>query len=254
MTTLLFRTAPLLLAASALSGCFLEDAALTARDSLEETRDFEPGGTFRLENINGSVTVETWDQERIYIEAVKSATSQRSLDAIKIEIDGEGDLVEVRTRVPRRRSFFGRIGKVEYLVRLPAEARVVVVTVNGKLHIGGIAGRVQASTVNGTVEIYDVSGEVEASAVNGSIEAIYRQADSDGRHHFSTVNGGVTLSLPPDAGGRVEAHTVNGTVQTDFPLEVRGKFRGRHLEGRIGEGRGSFDINTVNGSVTINKS
>jgi DUF4097 and DUF4098 domain-containing protein YvlB len=254
MRSLLIRITPLLAVLPALSGCFLEEAALAAHDRLEETRSFEPGGTFRLENINGSVTVETWEQDQVRIEAEKSATSDRSLDAIKIEIDGEGDLVEVRTRVPRRRSIFGSIGKVDYLIRLPAQARVEVETVNGKLYIEGIAGRVRASTVNGTVEIQDLSGEAEASTVNGGIEASYREADPDGRHHFSTTNGGVRLTLPPNVSGRFEASTVNGSIRTDFPLEVHGRFGGRRLDGRLGEGRGSFDINTVNGSVTIDKS
>ena len=232
-------------------GCFLEEVTMAAREQIEETRPFEAGGTFRLENVNGTVTIESWDQDSVYIEAEKAANSEDALESIEVEIDGEGDWVEVKTRLPRSRSFFGSGGKVDYFVKIPTRAKIQVETVNGKLQVDGIEGQVRASTVNGSVHIFDVSGEVESSTVNGSIEATYLDVDTDGRHRFSTTNGSVTLRLPTDASGEFEARTVNGSIQTDFPLEISGKFGHRRLRGRLGEGNGTFDISTVNGSVKI---
>jgi DUF4097 and DUF4098 domain-containing protein YvlB len=235
-----------------LSACFLGEHTMAARDHFEETVDFTPGGTFRLDNVNGEVVIETWERSEVRIEAEKAAASERTLREIQIQIDRLGDQVEVRTRFPRRRSFFGRMGKVDYRIRVPAEARVDVETVNGKLQVEGIRGRVKASTVNGSIEIEDVAGEAEVATVNGSIRARYLEVDPDGRNRFSTTNGSVRLRLPPDVSGDFEARTVNGSIQTDFPLEVSGKL-GRRLRGRLGEGRGSFEISTVNGSVRIEK-
>jgi DUF4097 and DUF4098 domain-containing protein YvlB len=233
------------------TGCFIEEVALASRETLEETRAFDSGGTFRLENVNGTVTIETWSEETVRITAEKAANNERALEAIEIDIDGEGDWVEVKTHLPRSRMFFGSGGKVDYRITLPAKARVEVETVNGKLDVEGIEGLVRASTVNGSVEVARVSGEVETSTVNGSIKATYLDVDPDGRHRFSTTNGSVTLYLPPDASGEFEAQTVNGSIKTDFPLEVTGKFGSRRLRGRLGDGRGTFDISTVNGSVRI---
>jgi DUF4097 and DUF4098 domain-containing protein YvlB len=201
--------------------------------------------------VNGTVTIEAWEQDSIYIEAEKAANSEEALESIEVEIDGEGDWVEVKTRLPRSRAFFGSGGKVDYFVKIPAQAKIQVETVNGKLQVEGIEGQVRATTVNGSVHIFDVSGEVESSTVNGSIEATYLDVDADGRHRFSTTNGSVTLRLPIDASGEFEARTVNGSIETDFPLEVSGKFGHRRLRGRLGEGSGTFDISTVNGSVKI---
>lgn len=245
--SIVLALAPLLL-----SGCFLDEHAMAARDRFEDTVKFEPGGTFRLENVNGEVLIETWDRPEVSIEAEKAASSERVLKEIDVEVDRLGDQVEVRTRFPRRRSFFGRMGKVDYRIRMPTEARVDVETVNGKVRVEGIRGRVKASTVNGAIEIDDAAGEVEVSTVNGSIKARYLDVDKDGRNRFSTTNGSVRLELPPGVSGDFEARTVNGSIETDFPLEVTGKV-GRRLRGRLGEGRGSFEISTVNGSVRIEK-
>jgi DUF4097 and DUF4098 domain-containing protein YvlB len=235
------------------TGCFMDEVAHAARDHFERDVAFEPGGTFRLENVNGSVVIETWDQAQIRIEADKRAPSERLLEEIEIDVEQVGDLVEVKTRLPRRFLGFGQPGKVDYRIRLPRHVRADVETVNGKLEVEGVRGRLQASTVNGSVALRDVGGEVEASTVNGSIEAHYAEVASDGAHRFSTTNGGVRLYLPPDVGGAFEARTVNGSIETDFPLEVKGRV-GKRLEGRLGEGRGSFRVTTVNGSVRLIRS
>jgi DUF4097 and DUF4098 domain-containing protein YvlB len=241
----------LLLAGALASGC-VGHGELTARDSVEETRPLEPGGTFRLQNTNGRVTVTTWDESQVRIEAERAAATERGLDEIEIDVRGEGDRVEVTTRLPKA-LLFGHAGSVEYHVTVPRLARLEIETVNGRLSIEGVTGSVNASTVNGSLEITDASGEVEASTVNGSIKTHIEKTDPTGRNSFSTVNGSVTLYLPADVSGTFDAHTVNGSIRTDFPLEVTGRW-GKRLEGRLGDGRGHYEIETVNGSVRIRES
>jgi DUF4097 and DUF4098 domain-containing protein YvlB len=234
------------------AGCIVGDGVLAARDNFEETRPFRPGGTFELENTNGPITIATWDEDRVRIEAERAATTERLLEKIEIDVSGEGDRVRVKTRLPRRWPL-GTSGSVSYHVTLPRQARLELETVNGRVEVEGISGEVRASTVNGRVEITRTAGAIEASTVNGSIEVSYDEADADGHHSFSTTNGSVTLYLPADVSGRFEARTVNGSIRTDFPLEVKGRI-GKRLEGRLGDGRGSYEIHTVNGSVKIRES
>jgi len=238
----------LLAAVVVLPGCFVDEVVLSARDRVEETRPFNPGGTFRLENSNGSIQIDTWDEPRVRIEAEKAASDRTTLEATRILVEGEGDRVEVRTRHPRR-FLFGPSGKVDYHVTLPARARIEVENVNGRLKITGIEGRVRASTVNGSVEVREAAGEVDVSAVNGSVEARCSEIDPRGRSRLSTTNGSVTLYLPRDASGEFEASTVNGRIRTDFDLDT--DRRGRRLRGRLGKGDARFDLSTVNGSIGI---
>jgi DUF4097 and DUF4098 domain-containing protein YvlB len=181
--------------------CFVDDVVLSARDRVEETRRFDPGGTFRLENANGSVEIDTWDEPRVRIEADRAARDRDALEATRVLVEGEGDRVQVRTRHPRR-FLPGRGGRVDYRVTLPARARVEVETVNGRLQIRGVDGRVRASTVNGSVAVREAAGEVDVSSVNGSIEARCGAIDPRARNRLSTTNGSVTLYLPRDAGAR----------------------------------------------------
>jgi hypothetical protein len=234
-----------------LAGCVGGDFGMRFRATVDETRPLAANGKFSLENTNGSVRIVVWDEARVRIEAVKRAGSERALEELKVEIEGEGDSLSVRTRYPRPR-WMGNAGAVEYRVSVPRSARVRVSDVNGRVEVDGVLGSVHASTVNGSVDLAGVGGPVEASAVNGSVEADVARVDPSSRNELHTTNGSVRLTLPRDASADVEAHTVNGGVHCDFDLADLHKSR-RKIEGRIGAGGARFELGTVNGSAHIDR-
>jgi hypothetical protein len=235
----------------ALGGCVGGDFGTPFQASVDETRPLDAAGELSLENTNGRVRVAAWDEPRVRIEAVKHAATERGLDELKVEIEGEGSRVAVRTRHPRG-GWLGGGGKVDYRVSVPRGARVRVGTVNGRVEVDGVAGTVRASTVNGSVEGARLGGEVEASAVNGSVEVALERVAPSGRSRLSTTNGSVRLTLPRDASADVEARTVNGSVRCDFDLDGARKTR-KKVEGRIGGGGARFELATVNGSARIDR-
>ena len=246
-----FTPAILIAATTFLPACFMGDFALKERASLVETRALNADGTFHLKNINGRVEVATWSEPKVRIEAEKAATSDQALKLVEITIEGQGSRVDVITH-QRRHGFFGPPSKVDYRVTVPEGARVEVETVNGSVELERLRGAIRASTVNGSMHIDDAHGAVEATTVNGSIHATYATPAGDSRNRFSTTNGSVTVSVPKDCSGEFEAQTVNGGISTDFPFEVSGKWGPKQLRGKLGDGKGSFEITTVNGSVRIN--
>ena len=240
-------------AALVVSGCLHggDWGGARVKASLNESRPLAKDGRFSLDNTNGRIEVTGWDQAQVKIEATKRAGSERALEELRIEIDGEGDAVRVRTRYPRPR-WLGGSARVDYVVHVPRTARVSVENVNGRVEISDVAAEVEASTVNGSVEIRDAVGEVEASTVNGKVEASLSRVDPRGRSRLRATNGSVRLTLPADANAEIEASTVNGGIACDFDLDGGRKTR-RKLEGRIGSGGARFDLGTVNGSVNIDR-
>jgi DUF4097 and DUF4098 domain-containing protein YvlB len=238
----------------ALAGCVDGSGFPAVHETVVETRALDPGGVFTLENVNGRVTVTTWSEPRVKIEAEKAASSEARLRELRVEIDGEGHRVDVRTRMPGGTWIFGGGGsRVQYRITLPEGAQVRVGTVNGGVEVTGVAGELRASTTNGSVEVTDAAGVVEASTVNGGIRARYRVVDPESRHSFSTTNGSINVSVGQGAGGRVEASTVNGSIENDVPLESTSRATRRRLEGRLGKGSGSLHLNTINGSIHLRK-
>ncbi len=250
------RTALAVLASLALVGC-IGPGGFPGGNAYHETvdlaRPLSPNGEVTLDNTNGRVRVATWDEARVRIEATKGAPREEMLREIEIVVEGEGDRVAIRTRLPRRRHFFGPGGQVEYHLTVPRGARVSVKNVNGAVELDGVEGGVRASTVNGSVEAARLAGEVDASTVNGSVEVSMARVAEDGHNRLGTTNGTVRLTLPRDASANVEAGTVNGSAHCDFDLDEGARVSRRKVEGRIGRGGARFELRTVNGSASIDR-
>jgi len=222
------------------------DASAKAREDFEKVVPFSAGGQFSIKNDNGSITIKTWNEDSIRIEAEKTAKDQEGLKDIDIAVTGSGDSVSVETVHQRRNNR----GSVSYTITLPVDVNVDAETSNGSVNVKGVHGHLEVRSVNGSLKLEDIAGDIDARTTNGGILARYTEA-AEGRHSFHTTNGSVRIYLPAGAGGELDAQTVNGSITTDFPITVTRMSR-RHLKGSFGGGGGAtYEIETVNGSVKI---
>lgn len=216
-------------------------------ETIEQEVPLDPGGDFSITNVNGAISVESWNQPMVRIVATKKAKNQEQLDRLEVSIDGAGGAVRVETRYDG--STRNVKGGVSYRITVPAEVELRVETVNGSLNVEKVQGRVEAHSVNGSVKVLDLAGSALVKTTNGSIEVRYVTAANDS-HEFTSTNGSVRLYLPSDAGGQLNAQTSNGRVSVDFPTSG-GSTNRRRFEGSFGSGSGDYRIKTVNGSVKI---
>jgi DUF4097 and DUF4098 domain-containing protein YvlB len=220
----------------------------------DQSYTMDSDGRVGLENINGDVTIEVWDQNEVRVYAVKSASSPERLAALRIEVDATADRVFVDTRYPNSRDLSSedRHGhsKVEYSLTVPRFALLDgIELVNGDLLVDGVEGGIGSQTVNGNVVVRGGDGEMEIETVNGRIELDFASTMTE-EVELSSVNGTIEVVLNGSAEIRVE--TVNGSIRNDYGIEVKkGKYVGASMEGTVGGGGPMLDIETVNGSVTI---
>ncbi|HQF38626.1 MAG TPA: hypothetical protein PK322_05855, partial [Opitutaceae bacterium] len=215
-------------------------AAVTA--TVTETRPLAVTGEVVVENVNGPITIETWDKPEVRLEAVKSAGSQADLDALELRIDSSERRFSVKTvYLDKDGSWlkkFTNTGEVRYTLTVPHTATLrQLETVNGGITVANAHGRVTAKTVNGRVEARGLRHEVELSAVNGAVLAEFDAVADKQDIVLNGVNGLVELRLPAGAGAQLEASTVNGAIENDFGLAATTRgWVGRTLEGTIGDG------------------
>ena len=96
--------------------------ALSGNNVTEEFHKTVPlnaSGRVSLENVNGNVEITGWDKNEVQIDAVKSARDQQRLDEAKIEVEGSGDAVNIRTRYPEGRAN-NNPASVHYTLHVPA--------------------------------------------------------------------------------------------------------------------------------------
>ncbi|MFQ6084634.1 MAG: DUF4097 domain-containing protein [Candidatus Aminicenantia bacterium] len=244
------------------------------REEFHKIVDLKKGGKLILENINGSITISSWDKNQVDIFAVKSTKEKyrEELKETEIEVHSTEDSLTIRTKYLRR--FFIRSNhvSVRYELKVPKEINLEKIksvngeinisdiigsintfTTNGKILLSNLKGKANVSTTNGAINVENFSGELEAETTNGSISLEISQLKN--RLEAATVNGSIKVYLSPEIDADFEAKTVNGGISCDFPVRIKKLgFLGRKLEGKIGRGGNLIYLRTVNGSIKIYES
>jgi hypothetical protein len=226
-------------------------AANTNHQVFEHIYPLPPGGSFRLENVNGSVQVDGWDRDEVEVEAVKTSTSDvQDLDRVKIDVDSEPHEVSVHTRYPKGD---GVEVAVEYHVHVPYRVLLGSIgTVNGSVLVRGVSGGGDLRSVNGNVEVLNSAGRFSAKTTNGNLHLELSQLLDGGPMNIETVNGSVVLGLPSDAKANLKVQSMNGEFYSELPMtSTAGMAAARAFQGKLGTGGGEISVRTINGGVRL---
>ena len=235
---------------------FLFALAAAAVPSLAITKDYDrayplqPGGTFELQNVNGTVEVQGWDQDVVEVHAVKTAKLKESdLARVSIEVNASAQGVSVATRYPQNE---GVEVAVEYTIHVPHGARVEHLgTVNGTLIVAGVDRVEELHTVNGNIEVYGAGSTVHAHTTNGNVRLELSNVHGVSGTLAETTNGSVVLALPANAQADLEARCLNGNFLSELPVAMENSLRPRELHGKLGQGGAPIKLHTINGGIRV---
>jgi DUF4097 and DUF4098 domain-containing protein YvlB len=269
---LFLSSLPLTAEASSGSGDIL--SALFGKEESEEFSRVLPlksGGTFSLKNVNGSITITTWKEDKVDIKALKTTKGDPDkLKEVKIEVEATTNSVSVNTIFPKWKNI--RVS-VNYEVKVPQGVNLgKVKSTNGSVYITGPVGHTNASTTNGRIELDGAKGTVSLSSTNGRIEAVNIRGELDvyttngtivlemlsfeDTIKAKTTNGNITLRVGSleKVNADFNARTTNGSISLDLPVTLKSMKKSRRsLEGQIGQGGPEISLRTTNGSIKITK-
>jgi DUF4097 and DUF4098 domain-containing protein YvlB len=210
----------------------------------------QPGGSFELQNVNGTVDVQGWDRNEVEIRAVKTAKQKESdLERVSIEVDAKPDAVAVATRYPQNE---GVEVAVDYTIHVPHGARVEHIgTVNGTLRIAGVESVEDLHTVNGNIEVFEAGGGVHAHTTNGNVHLELAHLQDKTGATAETTNGSLVLAVPSDTQANVEARCLNGNFYSELPMTMESTQRPREMHGKLGRGGAPIHLRTVNGGIRV---
>lgn len=269
---LFLSSLPLTAEASSGSGDIL--SALFGKEKSEEFSKVLPlksGGTFSLKNVNGSINITTWKEDKVDIKALKTTKGDPDkLKEVKIEVEATANSVSVNTIFPKEKNI--RVS-VNYEVKVPQGINLGKVrSTNGSVYITGPVGHTNASTTNGRIELDGAKGTISLSSTNGRIEAVNIRGELDVDTTNGTIvlemlsfedtikarttNGSITLRIGSleKVNADFSARTVNGSISLDLPVTLKSMKKSRRsLEGQIGQGGPEISLRTTNGSIKITK-
>jgi Toastrack DUF4097 len=209
------------------------------------------GGSFWLENVNGSVKVEGWSRDEVEVEAVKIAKNDpRDLGRVKIDVQSRPGQLLVHTLYPQGA---GVEVAVEYHVYVPSRILLSSVeTINGSVLVRGVAGSGDLRSVNGNVEVLDSSGRFNAKTTNGNLRLELTRLRDGAPMNLETVNGSVVLGLPPGADADLTVLHMNGEFSSELPVtSTAASTTARAFRAKLGMGGGEICVRTVNGRIRL---
>jgi hypothetical protein len=149
--------------------------------SSTERSDFPSGGTLHLKNSIGELSIEGWDQPGLEITTIKSSKvavegperekAVKLLDRVKITTERKGDEVTISTDFPKHRKlarpFEGMTDfDLEYLIKVPRNARLTIDHQLGEVHIDDVHGEIHATDPMGLITVLLPDGQYAIDAVS----------------------------------------------------------------------------------------
>lgn len=183
-------------------------------DSFPITR----GESLDLTNVNGKISVESWDRDSLKILIRKKVYAHSQLEAETLYKKIETKKIKREDGIAIIPEFHIEHGEVEFHLFLPEESNLRISNLNGDVEIRGVNGAMDISTSNGDVTLSDVSGRIEVTAYNGEIQCSIMNLEYNSVSEFTTTNGDVIISIPGDSKFFIYGYTFNGEIESDFPI------------------------------------
>lgn len=190
------------------------------------------GGDITVNTSSGSVRVEVGTASTVDVTYTEHYELKRPVVSATTLKSG----IQLTARCPG--GIFGNNCDINYVITVPAAARLVLHSGNGGLQVSGSTGAESLDTGDGGITIENVSGDIVARTGNGGIHgaqlgsASVNATTGDGGIALewairptaviaTTGNGGIDLTVPKGGGPyRVSTHTGNGGVDVTVPTDV----------------------------------
>jgi DUF4097 and DUF4098 domain-containing protein YvlB len=240
-------------------------------------RDPSRPASVKASLTSGGITVKGYDGKEVVVEArVRSGKSARrekdeeksgrskviEMGATGLTVEEENNIVTIRT-VPATRP-------IDLTIQVPLKTSLHLRSGDaGDIVVEKVEGEIEAQNDNGPVMLTNVAGVVVAHSLNGKVLAQLSKVTADKPMSFSTLNGDIDVTLPPDIKAKVKLETQNGRIESDFEIgldrrqpsvqdgrKASGKYRivfDNAIVGTINGGGAELSFKTLNGKIHLRK-
>lgn len=205
-------------------------AAQQETERVNKTATVRAGGTIRVKNFSGTVTITGSRRGDVAIQAIRRATRDR-LDNIKLEVTetSSGLTIDANHKSSEWRDRDNNVVDTQLDIQVPEDV---------SLDVEVFSSDIKVADVTGKQKLHTFSGDIEVTRANGSVNA-------------ETFSGDIELTLAQGAGGNVDFDSFSGSLRSDSGMTTRSAGR-RNVSGTIGTG-GSNDyrFKTFSGDARI---
>jgi len=235
-------------------------------------------GTVKVSLLAGSISVKGYAGKEVIVDAnARDEGSRRGHRAdtsgmkripntsTGLTVEEEGNVVSISTGSLNR--------AVDISLQVPTRTSLRLKTINdGDIKVEQVQGEIEVNDTNGAVTLTQVSGTVVAHALNGNVKVSLVAVEPNKPMSFSSLNGDIDVSFPPDLKANASMKTDNGEMFSDFDIKIDaaavqpvaevargkgGRYRikiDRTTKGTVNGGGPEMQFKTFNGNIYIRKS
>ena len=233
----------------------------------------------RAHLLNGGITVKTHQRNEVIVDArvragdddeeqpesrPKGGLHRIPMTSTGLSVEAENNEVHISTDSTRH--------SINLTITVPVHTSLSLHTVNdGDIVVSGVDGELDVNDVNGEVTLTNISGSAVAHALNGKVLVTFNRVDSQKPMAFSSLNGDIDVTFPPDIKGNLSMRSDNGEVYSDFDIQLQttspqptvedGRGKGgkyvvrveKTVRGTINGGGPEIQFKNFNGNIYIRK-
>lgn len=230
-------------------------AEQTETERVTRTVPLSPGGTLKLNNFSGKVTITGTNGSEVSIEAVRRATRER-LDRIKLDIEASGSVVSIEANKREdgwRKTLRGENSVVEtdLEITVPSRTNLDVSVFSSSVTVTNVTGRHNVHGFSSELRFSEIAGRVRAHTFSGDIRVA--SSENEPELDLDTFSGDIEARLPESARAGVSFNSFSGDLRSDLPLTLRSSNR-RNIRATLNGGSGrDVKFKTFSGDVRITR-
>ena len=230
-------------------------SAQSDTEHVTRTVKLDPGGTLRLRNFSGRVTITASDRAEVVVDAVRTAPRGR-LDRVKLDVHTEGSTVIVDAN-QREASWFrsrDNVVRTDFDIKVPRRTNLDVRVFSSPVDVKGVEGSHNIHGFSSDLHLDDVAGPVQVHTFSGEVTIRAKSWQPNQTIDVDTFSGSIDLHVPESARGSLNFRSFSGHLTSHMPLTLRTASR-KTLDGTLGgdPSGGSLRFKTFSGNVRIDR-
>ena len=209
-------------------------------------------GLVKASLVNGGITVKAYEGKEIVVEARnrnrererdESGPRRLTIATTGLSVEEENNEVRINTESYMR--------PIDLTISVPTHTSLHLRAVNdGDIIVTGVDGEIDVDDINGSVTLNNIAGSAVAHALNGKLLATFTRVNQKPMA-FSSLNGDIDVTFPPDLKANVSIRSDQGDVFSDFDVQLRAAAPQPVVEDNRGHG-GKYRVKidkTVHGTI-----
>lgn len=173
--------------------------AAESRDTerFDRTVSFHDGGSLKLKNFSGSITINGVSGGNVAIHAIRRASRDR-LDRIHLEVsvDASEVTIEANKKDSNLDDEHDNVVETEFEIDVPFHTELDIHAFSSDVHIRDVAARQKIKTFSGNLDVKDAPGPFDLETFSGDIEVALAPTSGGGQVTFDSFSGDLKSDVP----------------------------------------------------------